>query len=150
VPEVAEAASDYLRRRGLGGRCVAVGGSFFDALPDGYDVHLLKWILHEWDDDACRELLLQCRAALPEAGRLLVVEQLLPETVPDSGALHPAIAMDLIMLVNFVEARERYLHEYTQLLDAAGLALERVVELPSGFSILDCRPRANGRDGKRT
>ena len=140
VPEVAEAAGDYLRRRGLGDRCVAIGGSFFDVLPHGYDVHLLKWILHDWDDDACHELLSACRSALPEEGRLLVVEQLLPEAVTDTGGLHPAIAMDLIMLVNLVEARERYLHEYTHLLDGGGFTLHELVELPSGFSILDCRP----------
>ena len=44
------------------------------------------------------------------------------------------------MLVNFVDARERYLHEYAELLDGSGFALHAVVPLPSGFSILDCRP----------
>ena len=76
-------------------------------------------------------------------GAVLAVPEL-PETAgdylrTDSGGLHPAIAMDLIMLVNFVEARERFPHEYTQL-DAGGFALYEVVELPSGFSILDCGP----------
>ena len=140
VPEVAEAAGEYLRSRGLADRCVAIGGSFFASLPRDYDVHLLKWILHDWDDDACRELLAACRAALPEHGRLLVVEQLLPDAVPANGALHPAVATDLIMLVNFADARERYLREYADLLDGGGFALHAVVPLPSGFSILDCRP----------
>ena len=43
------------------------------------------------------------------------------------------------MLVNFVEARERFPHEHTHL-DAGGFALHEVVELSSGFSILDGRP----------
>jgi hypothetical protein len=47
--------------------------------------------------------------------------------------------MDLIMLVNFADARERHLGEYEELLAAAGFAIHDVVPLPSGFSILDCR-----------
>jgi hypothetical protein len=95
VPEVAEAAAEHLARRELADRCVAVGGSFFESLPAGYDLHILKWILHDWNDESCRTLLTACRAALPDHGRLLVVERLLPEAIPTSGPLHPAITMDL-------------------------------------------------------
>jgi hypothetical protein len=144
VPEVAEAASEHLDARGLGDRAEAVGGSFLESVPSGYDLHLLKWILHDWDDEACRRLLTACRAALPDNGRLVVVEQLLPEAMPDSGGLHPAVTMDLIMLVNFADARERHLHEYEDLLARSGFAVHEVVSLPSGFSILDCRVRDPG------
>ncbi len=143
VPEVAEATAARLRRSGIGDRCVAIGGDFFQSLPAGYDTHILKWILHDWDDESCRKLLANCRAALPDDGRLLVVEQLLPETVPASGSLHPAIALDLIMMVNFGDARERHLTEYRQLVEASGFRIHGVVPLPSGFSILDCRPRVS-------
>jgi orsellinic acid C2-O-methyltransferase len=139
VPEVSGAACAYLRARGLGDRSLAIGGNFLERVPAGYDLHILKWILQDWNDEGCRELLSACRAALPDHGRLLVVEQLLPEAVPDNGALHPAVAMDLIMLVNFADARERRLPEYEELLAAAGFAVHQVVPLPSGFSILDCR-----------
>jgi orsellinic acid C2-O-methyltransferase len=139
VPEVSGAACAYLRARGLGDRSLAIGGNFLERVPAGYDIHILKWILHDWDDEACLELLSACRAALPDNGRLLVVEQLLPEAVFANGALHPAVAMDLIMLVNFADARERHLREYEELLAASGFALHQVVPLPSGFSILDCR-----------
>ena len=140
VPEVAESAAEHLRQRGLGDRSAGIGGNFFASLPAGYDLHILKWILHDWNDESCRRLLAACRAALPDHGRLLVVEQLLPKDAADSGRLHPAIAMDLIMLVNFADARERHLSEYENLLGGAGLWVHEVVPLPSGFSILDCRP----------
>jgi orsellinic acid C2-O-methyltransferase len=145
VPEVSGAACAYLRAQGLGDRSLAIGGNFLERVPRGYDLHILKWILHDWDDEASRELLAASRAALPEDGRLLIVEQLLPEAVPDNGALHPAVAMDLIMLVNFADARERHLREYEQLLATAGFEVHEVVTLPSGFSILDCRVRPPDR-----
>ena len=82
-----------------------------------------------------------CRAALPDHGRLLVVERLIPEMISTSGQVDPAIEMDLRMLVNFGGARERHLAEYEALLGSGGFAVHEVVALPSGFSILDCRPR---------
>jgi hypothetical protein len=49
--------------------------------------------------------------------------------------------MDLGMLVNFGDARERYLEEYQELLGSCGFTVHEVIALPSGFSLLDCRPR---------
>ena len=146
MPVLVEAADEHLRSRGLAERCLAIGGSFFDSVPEGYDLHILKWILHDWNDQSCRTLLAHSRAALPDDGRLLVVELVLPEGAPGPGPgpLHPAVVMDLTMLVNFGDARERSLDEYRDLLDATGFALERAIALPSRFSILECRPRQEG------
>jgi hypothetical protein len=133
VPEVVD-----LARANVADRCVAVGGDFFESLPAGFDVHLLKWILRDWNDDSCRKLLKVCRAA-PGHGRLLVVEWLLSKEISTSFPLNPAIAMDLGMLVNFGDARERYLDEYEELLGSCRFAVHEMIGLPSGFSVLDCR-----------
>jgi len=140
LPERIGAADAYLRGRGLGERCAAIGGNFFDTVPVGYDVHILKWILHDWNDASCRQLLAQCRAALPADGRLLVVELLLPDGAAADGRLRPAIQTDLFMLVNFADSRERSLDEYERLLGDCGFALEQAIALPSSFSVLDFRP----------
>ena len=42
VPDAAEAAANHLARTEVADRCVAVGGNFFESLPAGFDVHLLK------------------------------------------------------------------------------------------------------------
>ncbi len=59
--------------------------------------------------------------------------------VSTSSALSPAIAMDLGMLVNFGDARERYLEEYEELLGGCDFAVHEAIGLPSGllFSIAD-------------
>jgi len=141
VPERIEAANEYLRGRGLGERSVAIGGNFLDSVPEGYDLHILKWILHDWNDASCRQLLAHCRAALPADGRLLVVELLLPDGAAADGRLRPAIQTDLFMLVNFADSRERSLDEYERLLGDSGFALEQAIALPSSFNVLDFRPQ---------
>ncbi len=138
-PHVSKTAAEYLSGTGLGDRCGVTGGSFFESLPAGYDLHILKSILHDWNDESCRTILAASRSALPADGRLLVVEQLLPDETPVSPTLHPAIGSDLNMLVNFGDAVERSLAEFELLLGKAGFAVQDVVALPSGFSILDCR-----------
>jgi hypothetical protein len=139
---VGEAAAGYLAAKGLGDRCAVIGGSFFESLPEGFDLHILKWILHDWNDESARTILAASRSALPADGRLLVVEQLLPDETAASLTLHPAIGSDLNMLVNFGDAIERSLAQYESLLGEAGFAVHEVIALPSGFSILDCRPSA--------
>jgi hypothetical protein len=148
VPEVAESAEEYLGQRGLAGRGAAIGGSFFESLPAGYDLHILKWILHDWNDESCRRILAACRAALPDDGRLLIVEQLLPDEVPDAGPLHPAIAMDLVMLVNFADARERYLGEYEELLGRRASHFTRSCRSHRGSAFSIAGPQPGSGSGR--
>lgn len=95
----------------LGPRCRVVAGSFFDSVPVGADLYLLKHVLHNWDDAACLTLLGHCRRALGEGGRLLVLEN-----------LQASPLMDMHMLV-VLGGRERSLAQYQELLAGAGLRL---------------------------
>ena len=64
-PDVAARASAYLSN--VAG-AEAVAGSFFDRLPAG-DVYVLKWILHDWDDDDALRILRAVRNHTPRAPR---------------------------------------------------------------------------------
>ena len=139
-PQLEGAVLDTARPR-LGRTLRRDRGQLLQRGPRGYDLHILKWIRHDWNDASCRRLLEQCRASLPADGRLLVVELLLPEGAADDGRLRPAIQTDLFMLVNFADSRERSLDEYERLLGDCGFALEQATTLPSSFSVLDFRPQ---------
>jgi O-methyltransferase domain/Dimerisation domain len=94
-PHVVKRATPLLQSAGLAHRCQAIGGNFFESVPAGGDAYLLKWILHDWDDDASIAVLRSCRRAMPPDGRLLVVEHVIgPPNESPSGRL-----MDLNMLV---------------------------------------------------
>ena len=49
-------------------------GDFFKAVPSGHDVYVMKYILHDWNDDRSRAILASTRAAMGGRGKLLVVE----------------------------------------------------------------------------
>lgn len=134
-PHVVAAAGKQLAQSGIAGRCTTVGGDFFVEVPAGGDVYLLAQILHDWDDERSTAILRQCRRAIPEHGKLLVIELVLP-----TGE-EPFIGkwLDLHMLV-LLGARERTAEEYGTLFRAAGFELTRVVPTPAGPSIVEAVP----------
>ncbi|RWJ05465.1 MAG: methyltransferase, partial [Mesorhizobium sp.] len=72
-----------------------VAGDFFVSVPEGADAVVLKWILHDWDDDTNIRILKTCRRAMRPDGKLLVLESILAP--PNEGA--GAKFGDLNMLV---------------------------------------------------
>ena len=71
LPHAADAARAEIAARGLADRCAVEPGDFFTSVPEA-DVHLLKFVLHDWDDDSCVAILRTCREALRPGGRLVV------------------------------------------------------------------------------
>jgi SAM-dependent methyltransferase len=132
LPHVMATAASAVAAEGLSDRCEFVGGDFFDAVPEGADLHLLKQIVHDWDDEQATQLLRNCHRALGPAGKLLLVEMVLPEDNRPS----PAQAMDLNMLV-VLGGRERTEEEYRRLLQEAGFRLERVIPTHSPFGVIE-------------
>jgi hypothetical protein len=122
LPAVVLEAQALLEASGVAPRCNIEGGSFLERVPAG-DTYVLSDILHDWPDEQCLAILRACRAALAPGGRLLVVEYLL---VP--GATPPHIAwLDLQMLVEFGEGRQRSVDEFRQLFEATGFRLDSVI-----------------------
>jgi hypothetical protein len=143
LPHAADAARARIERAGLSARCEIVAGSFFDAIPQGCDVHLMKAILHNWDDARCRAILERSRGAMPAGGRLLLVERVvLPGAARQSDARRVARS-DLNMLVSHA-GRERTLAEYGELLDRSGFRLGTWAPLRLGFSVLEAQPSGAG------
>jgi len=132
LPHVIATAGDAMTAQGLSERCELVSGDFFEAVTEGADLHLLKQIIHDWDDEQATRLLRNCHRALAPNGKLLLVEMVIP---PDNQP-SPAQAMDLNMLV-VAGGRERTEDEYRGLLQGAGFRLERVIPTHSPFSVIE-------------
>jgi hypothetical protein len=116
-------------------RCETVGGDFFEFLPPGADRYVFKRVLHDWDDETCVELLRRCRQALPETGRVLVIDAV----IPPGNDRHPAKIVDLIMLTALTGG-ERTETEFRALFAAGGFRLTRVIPTPSMLSIVEGAP----------
>ena len=135
-PHVAEGARRALTATGVADRCGVVGGDFFvDSLPAGRDAYMLSWIIHDWGRDRAVAILRNCRRAMNQTGRLLLIEAVIPG--PDEP--HPGKIMDFVMLVG-LGGQERTEQEYADLLREAGFALNKVVPTASPMSIIEGVP----------
>ena len=103
-------------RAEVGDRVEFVGGDFFDSVPAGGDVYVLSMVLHDWSDVEAAAILGNVRAAMDPAGRILVIDTV----IPDGDTAHFGKLMDIVMLV-CQTGRERTEAEFVALLESAGL-----------------------------
>jgi hypothetical protein len=133
-PRVAASAEAVFALAGLAQRCQAVGGDFFQAVPDAGDAYVMKSVLHDWDDDRAREILRSCRRAIPATATLLAIERVVgPPNQDPSGKF-----FDLNMLVQY-GALERTGQEFQELLKDSGFEVVEIVPTRSALSIIVAR-----------
>ena len=139
LPHAIEGARKQLATAGLGDRYSVVAGDFFARIPSGADGYLLKNIIHDWNDTRSASILSNCRRAIPDHGKLLLIERVLPPRFEPTRA-HKAIAYaDLAMLVG-TGGRERTEAEFRNLLRGAGFQLASVKPTAFEFSIVEAVP----------
>ncbi len=131
-PHVAEAARQAITDQGYDERCEARGGDFFQEVPPGGDLYLLKFILHDWQDQDALRILQNCRQAMTADGKLLVIEMV----IPDDNRRSPAQLIDLNMLV-MTGGQERTGSEYGALLSQAGFRLHRLIPTGSPYHLVE-------------
>jgi hypothetical protein len=131
-----DGADAHIASAGVADRCQFVAGDFFEAIPPGADAYLLKFILHDWEDEKCARILQSCRAAVHSGARILLLESVLP---PDGGPLTDAVFGDITMIVH-TGGRERTEAEYARLFEQAGFRLNRIVPTRAAQSVIEAVP----------
>jgi hypothetical protein len=116
----------------IAGRIELVAGNFFESVPAGADAYMMKYILHDWNDAQCRQILENCRRAMAKGGRVLVLDNVIP---PGNGP-HWGKMLDMNMLV-LTPGRERTEAEFRELFASAGLRLTRVVPTACPLSVVE-------------
>lgn len=132
APQVIEGARSPVAESGVGDRCQLAGGDFFKAVPEGGDAIVMKWIIHDWNDEQSLTIMKNCHSALPENGKLILIEAVVPAT----SEPHFSKFIDLNMLV-MTGGRERTEAEFRELYEATGFKLSRIVPSESPFSVIE-------------
>jgi hypothetical protein len=135
-PQTIESAKSFLQSLGVAERVDLVSGDFMVEIPVRADLYLLKSVLHDWGDAECRAILTQCRRAMPDKAKLLVIERPLPERALDDPA---AIMIDMRMMV-ITGGRERSLEQYRSLLSGSGLKPTDVTATRAGLFLIEAVP----------
>ncbi len=104
----------WARKMDVEDRCRYAAGDMFADVPAA-DAYSLKMILHDWSDDECVTILRNLRRRVTGAGRVYIVEHV----VPSASDPHFSKLYDIHMMC-WGSGRERTESEYARLLAAAG------------------------------
>ncbi len=129
------ASSGFVTAPGVRERCEIAGGSFFEHVPPGADAYIMKYIIHDWDDDKSVTILRHCRDAMAVNGRVLVVERVIK---PGNGK-DWSKWLDINMMVG-PGGQERTRAQFATLFERAGLKLAKVYRTESPVSVLEAVP----------
>jgi hypothetical protein len=131
LPKTVARSGELFHAAGVAERVTALGQSFFDPLPAGADLYLLKNVLADWPDREAGLLLARCAEAARPNGRVVVLGGVSPD---EAGP-----APELLMLV-LVGGKDRALAEFRELAAGAGLAVQAAGPTRSGRFAVECRP----------
>lgn len=134
--EIVPALAELVRQ----GRCRIERGSFFDGVPTGANVYVLKRILHDWDDERAAAVLANCRDALPPGGRIAVVDIV----VPDDHEATVGRSLDVLMMV-LLAGKERTGAEFAALAALAGLEVGMITATGSSLSVVEVLAKSEER-----
>ncbi len=130
LPRTVASAGSILQEASVGERVRIVGQSFFDPLPAGADLYILKSILNDWPDREAQLILSRCAEAARPSGRLVI----LGGVSPDDSAT--SLSPEMVLL----GGKDRTLTEFRELARQAGLKVQTAWRLPSGRFAVECRP----------
>ncbi len=132
-PQVVEGAGKILEVEGVAERVSTIGGNFFESVAVEADVYLMKFIIHDWNDEQSIRILSNIAESAKPGARLLLVETVVEE---DDSIASMSKVMDLNMLA-MTSGKERTATEYAALFEKTGFKLTRVIPTTSPMQIVE-------------
>ncbi|KAL6659498.1 hypothetical protein ACP70R_003538 [Stipagrostis hirtigluma subsp. patula] len=116
-----------------------VGGDMFKSIPSG-DAIFMKWVLITWTNDECTAILKNCYNALPDGGKVIACEPVVPEKTDNSVRTRALLEHDIfVMTIYRTQGRVRSQEEFRQLGLAAGFTGFRAIYLDPFYAVLEYR-----------
>jgi hypothetical protein len=104
--------------------------SFFDPLPAGADLYLLKSVLNDWPDRETVAILQRCAEAARPDGRVVVMGGVRPDDAPRR------LGVDMVLL----GSRTNTVEEFRDLAREAGLEIVAARSRQTGGLVVELRP----------
>ncbi|MED6217734.1 hypothetical protein PIB30_020365 [Stylosanthes scabra] len=98
-----------------------VGGDMFHSIPQA-DTILLKWVLHNWNDDECKKILKNCKDSISrkgKRGKVIIIDVVINEEEDKDDMTQIKLLLDMSMVALF-GAKERDAKEWKKLFIDSG------------------------------
>jgi len=96
----------------------------------------LQWILHDWSDEDCVKILKNCFKALPDSGKVIILEFTLTEVPYEDPFTQTMLVADLCML-SYTGGKERTEKEFESLAREAGFTEFKAIPCDFGTPVIE-------------
>ncbi|XP_058093186.1 (S)-scoulerine 9-O-methyltransferase-like [Magnolia sinica] len=117
-----------------------VEGNMFEGVPNAENI-FMKLVLHDWGDDHCIQLLKNCWNALPDGGKVINVDFVIPSVLGTDAISRRTATEDLNMIAYTSGGKERTLAEFDKIAKAAGFAETKDIPISLGIHVLEFHKR---------
>ena len=131
LPHTVSRSRRIFRAADVADRVTVVGQSFFDPLPEGADLYLVRGVLNDWPDQDAVAILRRCADAARPSGRIVIMKGLI------ANGARRVLEIEMVLLGGKI----RTIGEMRDLADAAGLDVVARGLQPAGYLAMECRPR---------
>lgn len=111
-------------------------GDMFVSVPKA-DAIFMKWVCHDWNDEQCLKLLKNCYDSLPDNGKVILVEGIIPDSPDSKLASKCEFQMDILMLCQTSGGKERTQKEYESLAKGSGFHAFRVASSVLNMHVME-------------
>ena len=140
LPDVADTAKEYIRGQGVDPDKIDIKtGDVFDSIPEGADAIVMKHFISAWSDDDAMKILANCRKALPEDGKLVLLQSFVPdidEPKTEADGIMPGIFAVQINVAT-PGGGWRTKRQFQALFEKSGFRLERIVKTNNSLSAME-------------
>ncbi|KAH7518341.1 hypothetical protein FEM48_Zijuj09G0161200 [Ziziphus jujuba var. spinosa] len=120
-----------------------VGGDMFDCVPKA-DAVFVMWVLHDWEDDECIQILKKCREAIPkEKGKVIMVEAVILEKddeKEEDDLSDVKLMLDMVIMAHTNTGKERTLKDWVYVLGQAGFSRHTIRPIDAIQSVIEAFP----------
>ena len=123
-------SAEIMQAAGVADRVTTQAQSFFDPLPAGADLYVLKSVLNDWPDEPTVAILRRCAQAAHPDGTIVVLGGVSADESPRS------LGIDMLV----AGGKDSTLTQFTELARRAGLDVIAAGTQPSHRYVVECRP----------
>ena len=130
LPGTVARAGEIIDSFGVSSRVEVKGQSFFDPMPAGADLYVLKSVLNDWADEPTAAILQRCAEAAQADGTVAILGGVSADEMPRS------LGIDMLV----AGGKTSTLTQFTELARQAGLEVVAARTQSSGRFVVECRP----------
>lgn len=98
---------------------------------------MVQWVLHDWGDEECIEILKKCKEAVGEKGRVMIAEAVIEESGGvETKKKEVGLMLDMVMMAHTNIGKERTVREWEYVIKEAGFTTFSVSHIPSSIKSL--------------